>query len=87
MMAETKKTLVLIGTSGSHDYLRDPTGDRRFWPVRESSSTGVDLLSPGDRARLDAYLCTRDLPDLTRGDLPSCDETTEDGQDEAEQIE
>jgi Virulence-associated protein E len=29
---EVKKPFVIIGTSGSHDYLKD-TSDRRYWPV------------------------------------------------------
>lgn len=39
------KPFVVIGTSGSPDYLNDKTGSRRFWPV---SSTKVPP-SDGDK--------------------------------------
>lgn len=29
-----KRHFVIIGTSGSHDYLKDSTGNQRFWPVK-----------------------------------------------------
>ena len=46
---EGKRPLVIIGTSGSTDYLNDTTGDRRYWPV---SSSPVDTPPPSaeDRA-------------------------------------
>jgi predicted P-loop ATPase len=31
--SDDKKPLVVIGTSGSTDYLRDVTAGKRFWPV------------------------------------------------------
>ncbi len=45
MMAEAKKLLVVIGTSGSHDYLKDTAHDRRYWPVRVELSTATAPLS------------------------------------------
>jgi hypothetical protein len=47
---EGKRPFVIIGTSGSTDYLKDTTGDRRYWPV----STGRVEDPPIDRARADA---------------------------------
>jgi len=34
-MTDVKRArpFVIIGTSGSTDYLKDTTGDRRYWPV------------------------------------------------------
>lgn len=29
----TKRPWIIIGTSGSHDYLREGAGSKRFWPV------------------------------------------------------
>lgn len=53
----SRKPLVIVGTSGSHDYLNDATGKRRFWPVRAPSSIGpVEALSPKDRALLDELI-------------------------------
>ena len=43
MMAETKNTLVLIGTSGSDDYLKSTASDRRFWPVTACGSESGDV--------------------------------------------
>ena len=52
------KRLVVIGTSGSHDYLKDTTGDRRFWPVRVPSAPSEAPLSPEDRAVIDKLVAT-----------------------------
>ena len=50
--------MVIIGTSGSTDYLRDENGTKRFWPVTVSASDrGGDLAGPKhderDEARRD----------------------------------
>jgi len=85
-----KKDLVVIGTSGSTDYLTDPRGDQRFWPEKISADEAGPPLSAEDHSKLKAlfmgcdgihdegapaiYLCTRCFPDSGRGDHGSTDE-------------
>lgn len=59
MTTDGKRKLVVIGTSGSHDYLTDPTGGQRFWPVHVPPSENVKTIAPEDRERLDAFLASR----------------------------
>lgn len=47
--------VVIIGTSGSLDYLRDATGDQRFWFVTVLRDDG-----PRDDAAPIQHLCSRD---------------------------
>jgi len=56
MTADAKRPLVVIGTSGSHDYLKDGTGDRRYWLVGDPAPGPAAPISPEDRARLDALI-------------------------------
>ena len=48
------KPFVIIGTSGSHDYLKDGTGDRRYWPIRVALT--ADPLSPRHQAIVDKLM-------------------------------
>lgn len=62
MIPEGKKPLVVIGTSGSHDYLNDTTGDRRFWPVRVPPTAADTPLSPEDQAVIDKLVAMTSSP-------------------------
>ena len=37
--ARIPRHFVIIGTSGSHDYLKDTTGGQRFWPISGTTRT------------------------------------------------
>lgn len=73
MTIEAKRPLVVIGTSGSTDYLHDKTRDRRFWPVSATSaaqpSDDSDVCDGlHDEGAPPQYLCSRCFPD-PQGDL------------------
>jgi putative DNA primase/helicase len=54
------RQFVLCGTTNNHDYLKDPTGNRRYWPFK---SNAVDLEAiKNDREQLwaEAMQCYRD---------------------------
>lgn len=87
------KYTVILGTSGSTDYLHDTTDNQRFWPV--SVPGGESALDSGqgcdglhDAGAPSQYLCSRCFPNL-RGDLadPPDDEYDEARRDETEEME
>jgi hypothetical protein len=89
------RKLVIIGTSGSTDYLRDATGDQRFWPVRSDAlprDPGESCDGIHDEGAPLHHLCTRCFPDLIdralKGDLfgPGDDECDEVRQDEDQEM-
>jgi hypothetical protein len=79
--------MVIIGTSGSTDYLTDPNADKRFWPVTAPDySLACDGLH--DEEAPVQYLCSACFPRL-RGDLsePQDELADEDRRDEREEME
>ena len=83
------KYTLIIGTSGSTDYLNGTTG-QRFWPVTvprgENNNQGCDGLH--DESAPSQYLCSRCFPKL-RGDLTEAqvDEYDEACRDEDKEME
>jgi hypothetical protein len=96
------KKIVVIGTSGSTDYLHDPPGqyrptrhDRRFWHVSQGEASQGES-EPDDGQICDGlhdesapvqYLCSRCFSDL-RGDLAEIqeDEYDDDRRDDDEEM-
>ena len=87
------KYKVIIGTSGSTDYLHDTTDNQRFWPVsvpcgKPAPDDGQGCDGLHDESAPIQYLCSRCFPKLG-GDLtePQHDEYDEARRDESEEIE
>ena len=84
------KYTVIIGTSGSTDYLNDTTGSQRFWPVTAPRGEDSDQDCDGlhDESAPIQYLCSRCFPKLRR-DLaePLNDEYDEARRDEDKEME
>ena len=78
MTAEAKK-LVVIGTSGSHDYLKDTTGGRRYWPVRVPAELGAEPLLPEERAVVDKLVAMSSGAALASDDEAVCDGIHDEG--------
>lgn len=92
-MAIDPKYTLIIGTSGSTDFLHEPSGTRRFWPVsvlsdRPSLEDGEGCDGLHDVSAPSQYLCSRCFPAF-RGDLaePQDDECDEARRDETEEME
>jgi len=66
MTMEDKRPLIVIGTSGSTDYLRD-MGDKRYWPVVVADD-GEPCDGLHDEGAPAIYLCSRCYPQ-PQGDL------------------
>lgn len=72
-MSKPGTSRVIIGTSGSTDYLLDGTGDCRFWPVHvphRASAPDDGQVCDGlhDEDAPAQYQCSRCFPSF-RGDL------------------
>jgi hypothetical protein len=68
------KKLILIGTSGSMDYLDHARSDRRFWPVAVAAPSSAVPLSAEDRAIVDRLVALTPDPVPTVVGTPSVDE-------------
>lgn len=51
---------VFAGTTNQHEYLKDPTGNRRFWPVAVGEVDTDGLLSARDKLFAEAVKCYKD---------------------------
>jgi hypothetical protein len=70
--------MIIIGTSGSLDYLNDSTANQRFWRVAPEVSEAVIGQAPCDGVHDESapaqYLCTRCYPQAIGSEVVEVDE-------------
>ena len=54
-----KRTCIFVGTTNKDQYLEDPTGNRRFWPVKIKKANLVDIENDRDQLWAEAYQAFR----------------------------
>jgi predicted P-loop ATPase len=54
-----KRTCVFVGTTNKEHYLEDPTGNRRFWPIKISKADLIKLEADRDQIWGEAYQAFR----------------------------
>jgi predicted P-loop ATPase len=52
---EKKRAFVVVGTTNSYAYLKDSTGNRRFWPIRVDKINLVWIVKHRDQLWAEAY--------------------------------
>src|SRR5688500_19864162 len=50
------RQFVIVGTTNDHHYLQDPTGNRRFWPVRVEKFNLDYIYKNRDQLRAEAVV-------------------------------
>jgi hypothetical protein len=76
---ECKRSFVIIGTSGSPDYLKDTTGDRRFWPVTVPPPDLATLRVDRDKLWAEAAEFWADGVEFVPVEVPVCDGLHDEG--------
>lgn len=60
LAVEQRRQFIIIGTTNSHSYLTDSTGNRRFWPVRVEQFDIAWLKENRDQLWAEAYAREKD---------------------------
>jgi predicted P-loop ATPase len=56
VLERTRRRCVFVGTTNSNDYLHDPTGHRRYWPVKIRAGAVEKLASDRDQIWAEAVV-------------------------------